>query len=616
MSQAAGVSDAAPLAQLGRDERHRPSGARRVRTIARVACVFVTPAIVFFAVGARSVEPMNGQDGYIYAGAIVRLRDFLARFPDTYYGVRFGYIIPAMLFRRFFGLELGHHLLRFLLLGAIATQVAARSRLRLPGALVAAVLLTMSPIVLVATFSTYTMSIGVPALVLGAVLLSSEDQLGRASVLRSALAGALLAISWNAHIVALVPSLAVVAVYAADLARRRDLHPTRCVIAHLAALGAGTVGVVAAGVLVYGLRYGLWDVFGPTFAQSSKGTSEVFRYPGLRWLSWRHYLLVAPLAIASGTSVWLTEHDQTRRTALRRMTCFSIAIVGVYAVFQWVRGDTILESYFHSALPLAVCSVTMAMAMAVVVIRSRAAWPVALTIIGLSAGCLLLGSRVRGPYWAVLAASSATLLLLGWMSRRRAGGLMVVGVGAAMLVASWSSVSSPHDFPGVPGGYRVDPFYDLALFSYDGDSMGRVAIVDELSQLLPSLPSERGEVVVWFDPAGPLDQLAAPLLWYRSSMQSVTDDAPPVISPHITYSAVFDRPRFAVIVAQDGDAASLGAQAIAEVAPYTVVMQRAISGGDYTAFIAVLERAAGTWQDFPCAGHADGRPAVCSATGG
>jgi hypothetical protein len=78
--------------------------------IRRIIILVVTatlPIIWFFLLGARSIEPINGQDGYAYIGIVARTEDFLYRFPNSYFGFRFGYILPSSLFRSLFGFELG-----------------------------------------------------------------------------------------------------------------------------------------------------------------------------------------------------------------------------------------------------------------------------------------------------------------------------------------------------------------------------------------------------------------------------------------------------------------------------------------------------------------------------
>ena len=167
------------------------------------------PVLVFYAVGARSIEPINGQDGYAYIGIVARTQDFLARFPDSYFGTRFGYVLPSVLFHRLFGFEVGHHLLRFLLLGCVALLMRIRGEIKKSAVVVMVILFCLSPVVLVSTFSTYTMSLGALFLLLGLLILAIYDSKGTSNLLFTALSSAMLAMAWNSHLQLLMPSIVI-----------------------------------------------------------------------------------------------------------------------------------------------------------------------------------------------------------------------------------------------------------------------------------------------------------------------------------------------------------------------------------------------------------------------
>ncbi|MGD9996120.1 MAG: hypothetical protein AB7L17_14300 [Ilumatobacteraceae bacterium] len=567
--------------------------------------------MLFFACGVRAIEAMNGQDGYLYAGASARPYDFLARFPDAYYGMRFGYILPSWVLNRLFGVEAGFFLLRFGLLGSICLIMRLSGRLAPSVALFAAVVVSTSPIIAVATFNTYVMATAVLGFVIGAVLLATVRDLDSRGLARVAMAGAAVAVAWNSHFVALPIGIVVFAAFVVDHVVQRPRHPLKGFALYCAAFAIGTFVVVAGGVLIYGLRFGVWDVYGPSLAQSRRSTDGFFLEPGFRWLSWRHYLLVGPLGLVAGALAWRTEADEFVRVVLRRLTVFTGVSLALFASLQWLQNSPLLATYFYSALPLSLGTVTLALASAAVIRRETQHTRVlGVALVAAILVAIVLGSQIGGRYAIVLSGSIVVMALgVASMTVTRLRGL---AVGAILVAAAWASVSSPHDFPGTPGGYRTDPFYDDMFFAYDPSTMDRVEMVDQLSRALPSLPTERGELLVWFDSAQPYDQLTAPFVWYRSALQGPADAPMPQMTATVRERVLDRRPRFIVIIDGQESDADLGAAEIAALAPYSVAWKRAFSRGDLAAHVILLERAAGTWRDFPCSTGDDGKPLICS----
>ena len=177
---------------------------------------------------------------------------------------------------------------------------------------------------------------------------------------------------------------------------------------------------------------------------------------------------------------------------------------------------------------------------------------------------------------------------------------MPLGAILMLIVASWAVVAAPHDFPPTPGGYRTDPWYDDVLLAFDDTSMDRIKIMDEMARMLPSLPADRGEIAVWFDSRGPYDQLTAPFLWFKSSLQSGADGPVPEVTYTVRYRLAMNRPRFVVIIDGDDLDAEAGMREVMARGPYSLVWSQRLSSGQSSARIILLERAAGTWRDFPC----------------
>ena len=142
--------------------------------------------------------------------------------------------------------------------------------------------------------------------------------------------------------------------------------------------------------------------------------------------------------------------------------------------------------------------------------------------------------------------------------------------------------------------------------------MERAILVNQLSGILPSLPKNRGELLIWFDSAGPFDQLSAPFLWYRSGLQSVVDPPAPKVTEAVASRLLDRRPRYVVVIdGQEADAVAAATAVIAR-APYTELWKRTLKSGETIAYVILLERKAGTWRDFPCDDPTSLIPIVCS----
>jgi hypothetical protein len=372
------------------------------------------------------------------------------------------------------------------------------------------------------------------------------------------------------------------------------------------------LGVVLPGVVIYGVQFDIWNVFEPTFLQARKPTGDLFLEPGIEWVTWRHYLLVGPLAVLVSLAAWRTEKNPVARVVLRRLTVFSGLGVALFSVLQWSNTSPLLAIYFYSAIPLALCTLSLAVSVAAVFSRSSGAVSVVTSVAVAIATVTAFknGVQVNTEFRLLLIAAVLAICILAWGALLRPV-MHVFGTGVVLCVASWAAVSSPHDFPSSPGGYRSDPFYDGALFASNDITLERAQIVHDLSKLLPSLPAERGELLVWFESGGPLDQLAAPFAWYRSALQSPSDPRAPEVTETVRWSLLERRPRFVLIMDVQEPEMLRSVEAVRSIAPYAVAKQRPLRSGTTVVHLTLLERKAGTWRDFPCDDPANLAPVVC-----
>lgn len=573
--------------------------------------LFSLPAVLCLALGVQLAGRMNGVDEFIYVGAVERLNDFVHRWPDTYYAVRFGYLVPEWLFARVFGADLGYLVLRFAILGVIATTMRLRGIMRLLPSVFGTLILVTSPIVLGAAFNTYVASLGTLFALLGAALLACGSATTPRSAIRVFIGGAALALAWNSHFAFLPICAIIMTVFAVDelaASRRSDrlrrVWLTTCV-------GLGSFATILIGVAVYRWQFQVSDVFGPTFRQAKQDTNPVFIGSSTDWLAWRHYLLLGPLAVVVGAITWTTELDQQRRMVARRLTAMTFLSLAAFAWFEWVRNDPLLSIFYYSCLPLALGVLTLAFSLMIVTSRmAPTQQPKFVAVAAISLLSVLHFASVLKPSYVIVVLGALVVAAFAILGARGLPHWQFISLAIALLASSWFTVSSPHDFAGANGAFRVDPYYDHILFEYDLTGIDQLRVAREFAQSLPTLPANRGEIRVWFDSTGSMNQVISTLVWYRSALQRETDPPMPALSQVVTDRVTLDRPRYVVVLDDQATDVVSGVEKIQKLAPYRIVWVKVFQHGPWTANATLLERTDGAWPDFPCLGPA-GNSVLC-----
>lgn len=561
----------------------------KVRRLAVFTLITVLPLVWFYLVGARSIEPINGQDGYAYIGIVARTQDFLHRFPNWYFGYRFGYILPSKLFRSLFGFEIGHHLLRFALLAVIAQLMRIRGKLTVVAVVTAVSLFSISPVVLVSTFSTYTMSVGALAFFIGLLVIVTFESTNHTSLFGTLGSAGVLTIAWNAHLQLLVPAIVVFGIVIIDNAVHQENNPTKFLAKHVCVGVVGALLVCALGSAIYGFSYGVWNLWTPGLKFATKDADKLFESHGFDWITWRQYVLLIPVSVSLGIAAWVTEEDLIIRRVLRQLTLAAAGISTVYAFYQWILKGISLEIFFHSSGLFVVTVGLLTLSIGCILRRNRNMVIQGIALISVSLAVYAISANFDSYFPGLLLVVALTvgfILCSGFYMKQ----LLSISSILALAVASWVTVSSPHDFPASAGGYRTDPLYDMALFSYDRSSLNRASIVDEISQTIPSFPSIQGDLLVWFNPSSPIDQLSAPFLWYKSSLQDESDPPLPIMTPTISRKIQSANSKYIVIIGKDLLEVTLASKAIRDLAPYKERWKKKTSKSNFVAVTAFLER--------------------------
>jgi len=570
--------------------------------------VVLSPALVCLALSADLAFGGNNIDPYIYVGTVSRLGDFLSRWPDTYYPYRFGYIIPEWLFEKGLGEYAGYVTIRFLVLGLVGLTLLSvgRSRWDFRRRLVAAVggsmLFAMSPIVLRSTFTTYPESFAALFLVLGIGVLAPIESRLDLPLGRAAFGGALLSMSWNANPTTLPLCIVVMAVIGLDgLIEARFRNFGRQLVVGVSML-AGMASVVGAGSLVYGLIYDKWNLYHALIRQASQPTANVFLESVDTWFTWRQYLLVVPVAVLAGLLALRTASPGDGRRGIRRLVLTLVAMLLTFSYFQWQRHDPLLSIFYYSSFVLMPAWYLVAragVALALGQKRSMLA-SASMPIVGVVA--FWSGAEWKPAYrWLVvgLVVIAAAAVVAGSTRGRRR---IAVASVAILGFAGFVTTSSPHDFPNSNPSFRLDPYYDGALFADDDQRQAVYELARQYAEIVPTSPERRGRLRVWFRPLGPLgpvNQVQAVLVHGFSALQPFPQGGLPSLTQFEIDRINQERLRFVVIMDSDSAIVDQGIAALQAALPFAVERREVLSEGGYVIDVAIMERTDGNWADVP-----------------
>ena len=578
---------------------------RDPRAIFRWLFFALFPSLGVICLGIPLFTSLNGVDDFIYVGAVERLGDFLFRWPDTYYAARFGYIFPEYLSERLLGADIGYTALRLGLLGLVSILVAAKARTSIVPSLVAASVIVFNPVILRATFTTYTTSMAMLFLMVGMILILWDPEIPWQSVALTSVGAVFVTLAWNSHFVALPLCVIACGVPVLDGVITRGRRKRAVITA--AVIGVTSLVVIGTATLVYRQRFGVTDLYGPTLSQAAASTNAIFLEQNGAWFTWRHYLLVLPLSAAFTGAVWLTETDTRERRMLRRSFWIAVLSMLAFAWLQWFKNTPLLSLFFYSSIPTGMSLSVFALACVRLLHRTRHAnSPIRssqLTALALPVASLLIA-------WAAISHKPRYVIVCLISISAVAGAILLVmkrlfvipAVVCAGSMLFWLSVSSPRDFPASNPGFRVDPAYDAEFFRFDQSGMDLLRVSRNFARLLPALPEQRGEIRIWFDNVGSMNQVVSTMVSYRSALQMPLDGPMPEVRGIVKPRIAADRPRFIVLLDSDPQDVRVGERRVKELGPYVSRWVKTLRSGQATATVELLERAPGTWADFPCSG--------------
>jgi hypothetical protein len=365
------------------------------------------------------------------------------------------------------------------------------------------------------------------------------------------------------------------------------------------AFAAGTGLVVAAAELYYGLRWSTWAIYETTIAQASSATQSVLVDQTPTWLSWRQYLLVAPLALLLAALAHRQAVDDPVRRSIRRLGLVVGASLAVFAYFQWIREDPLLSIYYYSCVPLSLAVFLMARSAASLISRRPPLVQALCTasLVAAFAAAALLGREWKPPY-AVLAvglvaATAVTASAWRATATRTAQVLPALGLVGLVAFAGFASTSSPHTFPPASTGFKADPLYDTSLFSYDQSLSDVYRLAHDYANFVPEEGTEPGPFRVWFrrfDP-GWANQVQATLIHGTSALQGFPNNGLPELTEFEPRRVQEERLRYVIVVDSDAEIVRQGVDELLGAGlPFEEIRTRTFSHGTAHVTVSVLRR--------------------------
>jgi hypothetical protein len=482
------------------------------RTWREIAFVLLLPAALFVVYSASPINQLGAVDPAVYMGYINNFRDLMERFGLTYYSVRFGMILPGMLFAKLLGGKAGYVALTyvFYLVAGIPLYLAIRKSFGPAGGCLG-YLTFLSSVWICRTFLSQYVAGAVVAYLIGAIGLVLSDPASRRATFVAV--GALCGLAVHSQFFAAGFALLIVIPYCV---MHRGTIRVRAMSDALFAI-AGVAGVTLTGLLFYWWTIGEWNIFRPTMAMVALGDDPgaPWRPTQPYWYLTRTYLLYPPFILAAGG--WLWARGRIRCRIFTASLLYAVAGVVLFAIWDRYGTGWAQRAYFamlaSCLLPLA-CMIPVAVVSAARLSAHQR----------MLAGVLIAGAPLA---WAtlgevlvtmgrglVLVAVVLTLVAVGWAARSRP---IALAACALFALASHLTFVVGDEFRSAkerPQFARVfDSFLNPAFAATRHPEWGTYGIALQLMAAMPKIADDGKPLHFWYPlQARDLDKEAEPSL--------------------------------------------------------------------------------------------------------
>ena len=435
-----------------------PSAGGRRAILVSALLALGLPLAGFWLVRPDWFSRLNGLDSYFYTGYAQNMGDVIATSGDKHYFVsRWTVYLPNRLFFKLFGAETGFLMLRWLFAAVVCGAIFAIGwrRWRRSDTVGLVVLMLLMPMLLRTVLSDYVDSLTVPAGVacIAAVALRPRSRWTAGVV--GALAAAILVANPIAFsiVLCLIPAWI------------RELRWTKFMATSFAIATGTFLAVLAGGLLIFRVRYGIPNVYAPTidFMRTNTSLVDPLRSHRLFWMVHNIWIYLPLMVLA----IWLylarvakVEFDGAERTILT--TC------GVQYLFQiWFQfgqhGITLEVPYYWSMIvPALLLSICVIVGKLVAHSHRLMLGAVAATLL---VAILLWRSNVPDLYGSWLSAA-LVVIVVGIVWWRQGPFARSFGACSLVFLVFTFQVAAPRPEPLEPGQGFVDAAYETV---YDAD---------------------------------------------------------------------------------------------------------------------------------------------------
>jgi hypothetical protein len=518
------ITDSAGLSQTARlDPVTVDSTTGRNRDL---LILFVAPVIVLLVLRVAPYFRLNNGDPFIYVGYSNAFRTHVERFGYTYHSVRFGLIFPLRL-SLVFGPVWGYLLLRYLLYAiTILPMWVVLRPLGRRIALLGPVVFISSPVAAQAILTTHPDTIVVPGVTVTLCLLAlavRSDRRSRTSLLALG-AGLAAGVTVNANIFA-APLLGLMIAASILTMLMHQRFANAAIVAVLVLFG--TLAVCATGMLVYRSMFGVANIYQTTLnAMRDISNSEIWRTPGLEWMSTRRYIYAPVVVLIFATWTLIRRRRRLSLPDPDQLLLYSAVLLGFlyFAAHQFLLGGTSMEQAYYYSYLIGPVAVLAAAAIAWEGGTDQLpGWALVAFPVGLAYLCQVV--EIRG--FVVFVA--LVLALIAMMFRAKA-----IGAGLLMLLVihlAWGA--SPRTIAPIDGaGFQYEPHYERVFGDVDSGAFEAYLLASDLPNVVPSEPTLVVPLLFWYRTGDPLlDSVEATYLWETLAVQRFPAPGMPVISP-------------------------------------------------------------------------------------
>jgi len=552
--------------------------------------VVLSPALAYWLMNFQPVMQNGFLDPYIYTAFIHNFSDLFQRYGTTYYGVRFGTIVPGQIGTALFGPIAGYFAVRWVmaLIAGVPFYLLARQRYGRVTAIVVFALLMTSPFLARTLLWDHPDSTGVPFLFAAICLYSIEHPKRR---LVDAIAGTFAGLAVHSNVFTLAPLGMFYGVHAALwLAYRRT---PRELVRRLMTIAIAIVAVSAAGSALYWLRIGRADIFTITVNMSlslTAGQMENWRIAGFDWVA-RQWWIFAPVALVLFVPmVWVRTridfHDAVLWTSATVVTLF-------YYVYQFLLNGTFLQLfyYFSYLLPFIFLLLMLVASALLDLVDRPTQWRVMLVLLAAAIGPWVLWSFEQSvllpaslvQYLGIVLLTTVLVIAAVRTSFRSPGMTFAAATALGLTVAG--SFAGPDQTTSV---YRTAVNSRVSPSSLQMD-VYRVAL--DFMKAVPPLAERPGEILFWYSnrpPRNPMQSIQSTYLWGYSKLQG---DGPglPALEPRELKTILEPRVKWLGLLAErEEQLAEARAKLVQNDVAFDSVGRKAISHGTYTLYVEFL----------------------------